>query len=195
MVRQESNLRLEIEMTKLAVTAMTKNHIDSVVRYWFDASPSDLERMGVDSSKLPTIDVFRSKLESTLGLEPHSQKSFYLIWSVDDEAIGYSSLKDIEFGETGGMHLHMWNSSVRGQGYGGRLFCMSALEFYKRFELKTLRCEPSSANPMPNRMLQKIGFELEKTYVAASSDLSAVCELNRYLISKQKAENYLRSFA
>jgi hypothetical protein len=40
-------------------------------------------------------------------------------------------------------------------------------------------------------MLQKIGFPLVKTYEGASSELSAVCELNQYDIQPKIAEEYL----
>ena len=54
-------------------------------------------------------------------------------------------------------------------------------------------CEPRAANPAPNRMLRTIGFPLLQTYVGASSELSAVCELNRYEILRDVAEAYLAS--
>jgi hypothetical protein len=44
---------------------------------------------------------------------------------------------------------------------------------------------------MPNRMLQKIGFPLEKTYLGRSSALSIRTELNRYVITREVAEQYL----
>ena len=43
---------------------------------------------------------------------------------------------------------------------------------------------------MANRMLEKIGFPLALTHVAASSELSVVCELNRYEILRDVAERY-----
>jgi hypothetical protein len=43
---------------------------------------------------------------------------------------------------------------------------------------------------MANRMLKKIGFPLVLTHVAASSELSVVCELNRYEILRHVAERY-----
>jgi hypothetical protein len=56
------------------------------------------------------------------------------------------------------IHLHMWERESRGKGLGAVLFCLSALEFIKRFELKTRYCQPKADNSMPNRMLRRIGF-------------------------------------
>jgi hypothetical protein len=58
------------------------------------------------------------------------------------------------------MHLHIWNTERRGKGIGGRLFCLSAIDFFERFEVREIVCEPGASNPYPNRMLQKIGFPL-----------------------------------
>src|SRR5262249_28513680 len=101
-----------------------------------------------------------------------------------------SSLKDIVPGESGSMHLHMWSADLRGRGYGPRLFCLSALDFYQRFNLKRIICEPKADNLMANRMLQKLGFPLLVTHIAASSELSVVCELNPYVILREIANRH-----
>lgn len=96
--------------------------------------------------------------------------------------VGYNALKDILKNEIGHIYLHMWDTAYRGKGYGAKLFCMAALEFYKLFNLKMMLCEPRSSNPVPNRMLSKIGFKKWKTYLSTSSELSLTCELNSYII-------------
>jgi RimJ/RimL family protein N-acetyltransferase len=93
--------------------------------------------------------------------------------------------------EFGSMHLHMWRADLRGKGYGGRLFCLAAIEFYKRFKLKRIICEPKADNPSPNRLLQRIGFPLASTRIGRSSELSSICNLNRYDILREIAEDYL----
>jgi len=93
-------------------------------------------------------------------------------------------------GDIGSIHLHMWRADLRGKGYGPLLFCLSAIDFYQRFNLKRIICEPKADNPMANRMLQRIGFPIVLTHVAASSELSVVCELNRYEILLDVAAQY-----
>ena len=44
---------------------------------------------------------------------------------------------------------------------------------------------------MANRLLQKLGFPIVLTHVAAGSELAFVCELNRYEILRDVAERYL----
>ncbi len=175
-------------MTELSVRPMLAADIPDIVRYWSTASTADLERMGVDAAKMPDAPALAASLLALMRESEADSAAFYSVWLVDGKGIGYSSLKDFQRGGSGGMHLHMWSEVSRGQGLGGRLFCLSAVDFYRRFALKSLFCEPKATNPMPNRMLQKLGFPLVKTYTGASSALSAVCELNRYEIPFALAE-------
>lgn len=178
-------------MSRLTIRAFKPADVESIVRYFFDASPTDLERMGVEASKLPVVGKMRSSLMQ-IALTPMGEgSSCYLIWEVDSKAIGHTSLKDIIPGKCGGMHLHMWNALVRGKGFGAELFCRSALEFYRIYQLPLIICEPRASNPMPNKMLQKIGFPLVRTYIGRSSDLSAETELNTYEVRRDVAELFL----
>jgi RimJ/RimL family protein N-acetyltransferase len=72
---------------------------------------------------------------------------------------------------------------------------LSALDFYERYNLKRIICEPKADNPMANRLLQKIGFPLVLTRVGVSSELAFVCELNRYEIQRKIAERYATAHA
>ena len=147
--------------------------------------------MGIRMDKVPSAAEYHNILSKLCGQPVESASAWYLMWLVNDQAIGFSSLKNIKFGKRGDMHLHMWAAPMRGQGHGATLFCQSALEFYRLFQLKEIVCEPRAANPLPNRMLQKIGFPLLRTHVAASSELSEVCELNCYAISKDVSQTWL----
>jgi RimJ/RimL family protein N-acetyltransferase len=129
-------------------------------------------------------------LEAMIATPVDRLRSFVIAWCVDGQTIGHSSLKNIVPGESGSIHLHIWRAELRGRGYGPRLFCLSALDFYERFNLKRMICEPKANNPMANRMLQKLGFPLVLTHVAAGSELAVVCELNRYEILRDVAERY-----
>jgi hypothetical protein len=179
-------------MAKLSVRPLASNDITLIVNYWCDMSAADLERMGVDATKIPTGEQFTANLHTQLNTPTTELKAFPMIWCVDDEAVGFATLKNISYGAHGQMHLHIAKPQLRGKGYGGTLFCLAALEFYNRFEPQSIICEPRSTNPMPNGMLKRVGFPLLKTYVGKSGDLSLTCELNRYDIRKDIVEEFLR---
>jgi len=182
-------------MPRLTVRPLAKEDFDGYIAYFTRPSKVDAERMGLAIDRVPSATRLRSDLETMLATPVDRVRSFVLAWCVDGETIGHSSLKDIVPGEIGSMHLHMWHADLRGKGYGPRLFCLSALDFFERFNLKRIMCEPKADNPMANRMLKKIGFPLVLTHVAASSELSVVCELNRYDIPRDVAERYLVAHA
>jgi RimJ/RimL family protein N-acetyltransferase len=178
-------------MPRLTVRPLTSEDFDGFIAYFTRASQADAERMGLAIDKVPSPTQLRSDLEAMIKTPVDRLRSFVLAWCLDGKTIGHSSLKDIVPGEFGSIHLHMWRADLRGKGYGPRLFCLSALDFYERFNLKQIICEPKADNPMANRMLQRIGFPLVFTHVAAGSELSVVCELNRYEILRDIAERYL----
>jgi RimJ/RimL family protein N-acetyltransferase len=180
-------------MSTFAVRPLLPEDIPRVIDYWLKATPEYLRAMGADPAKLPSQAVWINNLERIVACPVNEAATYYLVWLVDSQAVGFNSLKNIAFGESGDMHLHMWDKESRGKGYGARLFCMAALEFYRLFQLKRIICEPSVSNPAPNRMLQRIGFPLVRTYTGASSEVSMVCELNQYEIVPETARRYLDS--
>jgi RimJ/RimL family protein N-acetyltransferase len=133
----------------------------------------------------------RSDLEAMLTPPNDAVRGFVLAWCINGEAIGHASLKDIVPGDFGSIHLHMWRPELRGKGHGPHLFCLAAVDFYERFKLRRIICEPKTDNPAPNRLLQRIGFPLISTRIGRSSELSVICKLNRYEIMREIAEDYL----
>jgi len=176
---------------RLTVRPLAREDFDRYIAYFTQPSKADAERMGLAIDRVPSAAQLRSDLEIMIATPVERLRSFVLAWCVDGLTIGHSSLKDIVPGEVGSMHLHMWRADLRGKGHGPRLFCLSALDFYDRFKLKHIICEPKADNPMANRVLKKIGFPLVLTHVAASSELSVICALNRYEILRDVAERYL----
>jgi RimJ/RimL family protein N-acetyltransferase len=175
---------------RLTIRPLASEDLDGYIAYFTQPSKADAERMGLAIDRVPSATRLRSELELMIVTPLDRLRSFVLAWCIDGKTIGHSSLKDIVPGDSGRIHLHMWRADLRGKGYGPRLFCLSVLDFYERFNLKRIICEPKSDNPMANRMLKKIGFPLVLTHVAASSELSVVCELNRYEILRDVAERY-----
>ena len=177
-------------MPRLTVRPLGREDLDGFITYFTRVSQADAERMGLAIDKVPSPTQLRSDLEAMIATPLDRLRSFVLAWCLDGKTIGHSSLKDIVQGEFGSIHLHMWRADLRGRGYGPRLFCLSALDFYERFNLKRIICEPKADNPMANRLLQRIGFPLILTHVAAGSELAFVCALNRYEIVRDIAERY-----
>lgn len=175
----------------LSVRALAAEDFDAFINYWLGLSQAEIERLGVAIDRLPLADRMRCELEAMLAVPANNIRSFVLAWCIDGEAIGHSSLKDIVAGDSGSIHLHMWRPDLRGRGHGPHLFCLAAVDFYERFKLKRIICEPKADNVAPNRLLQRVGFPLVSTRIGRSSELSTICKLNRYDIPREIAEAYL----
>jgi len=178
-------------MATLSIRPLQEEDIPSIINYWFKNTNENFTRMGTDKTKLISPIEFSNLLKTICNTPFENAKSYYMVWLIDNKPVGYNALKDISKGEIAHMHLHMWDAEYRGKGYGAKLFCMAALEFYNLFKLKMILCEPHSANPPPNKMLAKIGFKKWKIYLSTSSELSLPCELNSYIISPEIAPNFL----
>jgi RimJ/RimL family protein N-acetyltransferase len=174
----------------LSVRPLAAEDFDGFINYWLGLSQAEIERLGIAIDRLPSAAQMRSDLEAMLAADA-GVRSLVLAWCINGEAIGHSSLKDIVPSESGSIHLHMWRADLRGKGHGRYLFCLAAVDFYERFKLKRIVCEPKADNPSPNRLLQRIGFPLISTRIGRSSELSAICKLNCYDIVRKIAEDYL----
>lgn len=175
----------------LSVRPLATEDFDSFINYWLGLSQAEIERLGIAIDRVPSAARMRSDLEAMLAAPNDGVRSFVLGWCLNGEAIGHSSLKDIVPGDFGSIHLHMWRADLRGKGYGPYLFCLAAVDFYERFKLKRIVCEPNADNQPPNRLLQRVGFPLISTRIGKSSELSTICKLNRYGIVREIAEDYL----
>ncbi|HUR24867.1 MAG TPA: GNAT family N-acetyltransferase [Candidatus Thermoplasmatota archaeon] len=192
-MQAEHGRSVETAAALLAVRPMRPEEAGLVARYFHAASDADLERMGVvERARLPPEKDWTRQLDAALRQAPETAGSAYFAWVVDGLPVGFSSLKNLRPGEGADLHLHMWSAAHRGQGHGAILFCLTVQEAFERFRLRQAFCEPKATNPMPNRLLTKVGFPLIATYVGASSELSRTTQLNRYDIRSEVADAYLR---
>ena len=176
---------------EVSVRPWVQEDIPNIVQYWMSISNADAERMGCDLSRFPSAQEYARTLGEQLRSATETATAFYSMWVVNGDTIGFASLKNIRFGIRGEMHLHMWDPNHRGKGLGGRLFCMSAIDFFDRYKVREIVCEPGASNPFPNRMLQKVGFPLTGSRVGRSSELSKELLLNTYSITREVASLYL----
>jgi RimJ/RimL family protein N-acetyltransferase len=89
----------------------------------------------------------------------------------------------IAYGEEGYAHLHLWDGSERGRGFG--TVCMQAsIDIYiQRFSLKRVISEPYAENPGPNKLLPKLGFVLIKRYRTTPGAINFEQDVNRWQLT------------
>ena len=86
------------------------------------------------------------------------------------------------------MHLHLWQPVKRKKGIGTEFVKMSIPYYFKNFKLKKLICEPYTQNIAPNKVLQKVGFNLIKKYETIPGWINFKQLVNRYEMSFDKFE-------
>lgn len=156
--------------------------IRKMLDYFHNSSYEFLEAMGADKSKLPLKEVWFEVLMNGF-LKPMTQRPFYyLYWVLDGEDVGHSNINPIEFGKSAKMHLHFWKKDSRNQGIGKEFLKQCISEYFDKFQLKTLVCEPFTDNVAPNKILPKLGFKLVKTYQTVPGHINFHQWVNRYEI-------------
>ena len=148
----------------LNVREMKEKDVKYWLNYWLNSPAEHLVKMGIDLNKKPTrqqlIDSISDQLEGSYS----HRKAYYLIWMYEDIAIGHTNINKIKYGNQAFMHLHLWYNNYRKSGLGAELIKKSLPFYFKNFKLKTLYCEPYALNPAPNKTLERLGFNLVKTY-------------------------------
>lgn len=149
----------------LSTRELQYSDIPHILEYWFTAEYVFLSAMGVDISKIPTQDQFEITLKEQINIPIQQRKSCCIIWEADGKPIGHCNTNPTIFGEEAKMHLHLWNFGERRKGLGTALVKMTLPYFFDILQLKTLWCEPYALNLAPNKILEKVGFEMVKEYI------------------------------
>ena len=153
---------------------------------YFSGSPDELLlRMGVSRSKLLTSAEWLAAVwaDHWLRDDDPRRERFYLAWVHDQRIVGHSSLDRIQFADQARAHLHLWNASLRGRGWGTDFFRASVTTYFKRFRLKRLIVEPKADNAAPNRVVVALGFRLVRTYRTVPGPIQFEQDVNTYEIS------------
>lgn len=170
----------------LSVRALNEQDIAPLTDYWLHAEASFLEGMGVDLSKMPSREQWEASLKEQLSQSIPDKKSYCIIWEVDGVAVGHSNINKIQYGKEAFMHLHLWQTALRQKGIGLELVKMTLPFFFENYELETLFCEPYAQNPAPNKTMEKLGFEFQRTYVTTPGWLNFEQPVNLWALTRQR---------
>ena len=178
---------------KTEVRELIKSDIVKIVDYFISADSDFLKGMGADKGKLPRRDKWIQSIQSELE-KPYVEKGYhYMIWLLDEEPVGHSNINNISFGSSARMHLHLWKNGMRKSGLGMNFLKMTIPQYFEKFELKKLICEPYSENIAPNRTLQKLGFDLIRTYETTPGSINFRQLVNRYELRREQLEKIKNS--
>jgi len=110
--------------------------------------------------------------------------SFEIVWLLNDEVVGFSTVDKLVFGEQANMHLHLVEPDRRRSGMGVQFVRMSARLYFDTLELRRIFCQPNALNTAPNRTLQAAGFRYVKTLMTAPSPLNYRQPITRWVLEQ-----------
>lgn len=110
--------------------------------------------------------------------------SFEIVWLLNDEVVGFSTVDKLVFGEQANMHLHLVEPDRRRSGMGVQFVRMSARLYFDTLELRRIFCQPNALNTAPNRTLQAAGFRYVKTLMTAPSPLNYPQPVTRWVLEQ-----------
>lgn len=171
---------------RISIRTIEERDIASIVDYFLNADVSFLHGMGVDPDKLPARENWIGMLTRELSVPLASKKFYYVIWMLNDQPIGHSSLTNIAYPQEAYMHIHMWHSNTRNVGIGIELIRKTLEHYFEDLGFKQLYCEPYALNPAPNKVLEKVGFDFIKDYVTTPGWLCFQQPVKRWLLTAEK---------
>jgi RimJ/RimL family protein N-acetyltransferase len=168
----------------LTVREMLGSEIDLIIEYFRTSTPEHLEILGVDPTRLPSVESWRERLRRECALPNDHRTMALVIWLSDQRPIGFSTSDKIQYGEQANMHLHVTDAERRHQGIGVECVRRSVDIYFEKLKLKRLFCEPNAFNAAPNRTLQKAGFKYLKTHMTVPGPLNFHQAVTRWVIER-----------
>ncbi|MEW7278903.1 GNAT family protein [Aquimarina sp. 2201CG1-2-11] len=169
----------------VSVREMKQMDVEVIADYFRNASSFFLKGMGADKNKLPSRKDWIEKIRLEIETSIEVKEFYYIIWEINNEAVGHSNINKIVFGETATMHLHLWKENLRNKGVGVTLLKKTIPFYFRNFNLKKLICEPYALNPAPNKVLPKVGFTFIKNYMTTPGWINFYQSVNRYEMTRQ----------
>lgn len=173
----------------LAVRESEIEDLEGIIDYFLKSDTDFLVGMGVDVSKLPSKTEWMNRLRSNLHQDIESKDFYYITWLSDNKVIGHSNINKLIYGQEAYMHLHLWRAENRQKGIGFKLLKLTLPFYFNAFKLKHLYCEPSAANPAPNKALAKLGFDFIQSYDTTPGWINYYQTVNRWCMTKEKFDS------
>ena len=155
-----------------------------IIDYFHSASPEFLNTLGVDPSRLPQRTQWQARFEHLFALPIKERNFFAIIWEIDGEPAGWSSVDKVVFGQEAYMHLHILAPERRRAGNGTFFVRESAKIYFDTLRISRLFCEPHALNVAPNRTLQAAGFKYVKTHMTVPGPLNFHQPVTRWVLEK-----------
>jgi RimJ/RimL family protein N-acetyltransferase len=186
MIWQESSSpfhHLSIIMTK-NISPLTAKDIQYIVNYFHECDDNVLLAMGVDRKKLPEPAKWCEIIAEDLAKNLTERLFYYLLWEIDGKPIGHSNINKIVYDDHAYVHMHVWHQGLRRNGHGLFFVQKCIAEYFEKFKLKKIYCEPNADNRPPNTLLAKSGFTFLKEYETVPGSINFQQKVKRWVLTE-----------
>ena len=159
---------------------------EGMVDYFLGGDEAFLRGMGIDPARMLAREPWLAALLADHDRPDAHKDRLCLAWRLDGALVGHSSASHIRVGEEAHAHLHVWKPELRRSGLGRELFARSIDLYFERLRLQRAVCEPSAANPGPNRTLARLGFRLVRTYRTVPTSMALEQDVSHWEVSREE---------
>lgn len=174
---------------KKNIRPIATQDIQHIVSYFHECDDSLLLAMGVDRDKLLEPAKWCKIIAEDLSKNLSERQFYYLLWEIDGKPIGHSNINKIVYGDHAYVHMHVWHQGQRRNGHGSYFIQKCIAEYFEKFKLKKIYCEPNANNFPPNKILAKCGFTFLKEYETVPGPINFQQTVNRWVITDSELRN------
>ena len=176
-----------------ALRDLSKNDVDTVVRYWFTSSDEFLDFMGVDRERLGTMEDTSRRFLRAIRTGDPNQNTFALAITLDGEQVGYTLLNRYS-PEKNYSHWHITVPALRGSGISTALYPHRIKAYFNLVPIERLIHQTRTRNIAVNRMLDKYVPVSETRYIEQPDGVARPGEFHlRYVFRQDVPKLFVRA--
>jgi RimJ/RimL family protein N-acetyltransferase len=168
----------------ILVREINEGDLPSQDAYFENATDEYLLRLGVNPDAIRGFKRDYSAFRAVQAPPLHERKIYGFAFEKEGVLIGSSTLKEIQFGKSAEIHGHIYDETLRGTGLVSSFLPEFLKHVFDLFELEVLIAEPSAQNPAPNRLLQKLGLSIQRSYQSPAQGILLARTANRYELTR-----------
>jgi hypothetical protein len=155
--------------------------VEAIIRYWFTSGDQHLDFMGIDRSRLGTIEDTRQRYLAARRTGDPNQQNLALAITVEGEFAGYTLLNRYTQ-EINHSHWHITNPRLRASGISTALYPHRIKAYFDLVPIERLIHQTRTRNTAVNRMLDKYVPIAETRYIEHPDGVALPGEFHlRYL--------------
>jgi hypothetical protein len=169
--------------------------IHAIARFWHESGDAFLDSLGIDRSRLGTVEDTRQRFLRAIPTDNPDQQSVAFAITVDGEFSGYTLLNRYT-PEINYSHWHITNPDLRACGLSAALYPHRIKTYFDSVRMNRLIHQTRTRNVGVNRLLDRYVSVAETLYIADPDGVALPGEFHlRYVLPADIAGFFARAAA